>query len=66
MIALTACKGSEATDVTVSDTEVQAASDENLPDDKQEPEKSEPEEPGGMFNTGYYYIDSMTIDIPED
>lgn len=29
MIALTACKGSEATDVTVSDTEVQAASDDN-------------------------------------
>ena len=70
MLALTACKGGEATNVTEPDTEVVADSDENLPDDEQDPEEAEgadvTEETGGMFNTGNYYIDSMTIDIPDD
>lgn len=67
MLALTACKGGEVSNVTEPDTEVVADSDENLPDDEQDPgESEEPEETGGMFNTGNYYIDSMTIDLPDD
>ncbi len=67
MLALTACKGGEVSDVPEPENEEQVVADADEPDDEEDTEESdEPEVAGGMFNTGNYYIDSMTIDMPDD
>ncbi len=67
LLALTACKGGEVSDVPEPETEEQVVADADEPDGEEDTEEpDETEETGGMFNTGNYYIDSMTIDIPED
>lgn len=71
MLALSSCKGSNVSDLPEDEVEEQEVAgdntDEDVPEDSEESgDTDESETSGGMFNTGNYYIDSMTIDLPDD
>lgn len=71
MLVLSACKGSNVSDLPEDEVEEQEVAgdntDEDVPEDSEESGNTdESETSGGMFNTGNHVIDSMTIDLPDD